>query len=137
MSLGFFFSIRRRHTMCALGTGVQTCSLPIYGRCGLALQAVASKGWTSISGPWMPGRRRIVEPDQAAFWHERYAPKDPLYKTMPNASVAGDAEDRKSVVKGKSVSVRVDLGGRRILNTHSHTPTCQTNPTPITHIPKP
>src|SRR3546814_12892190 len=26
------------------------------------------------------------------------------------------AEDRKSVVEGKSVSVRVDLGGRRIMN---------------------
>src|SRR3546814_3323380 len=25
----FFFSSRRRHTMCALGTGVQTCALPI------------------------------------------------------------------------------------------------------------
>src|SRR3546814_14049673 len=26
----FFFSSRRRHTMCALVTGVQTCALPIY-----------------------------------------------------------------------------------------------------------
>src|SRR3546814_4834780 len=25
----FFFSSRRRHTSCALGTGVQTCALPI------------------------------------------------------------------------------------------------------------
>src|SRR3546814_4335479 len=25
----FFFSCRRRHTSCALGTGVQTCALPI------------------------------------------------------------------------------------------------------------
>src|SRR3546814_19252255 len=28
----FFFSSRRRHTRCALVTGVQTCALPIYGR---------------------------------------------------------------------------------------------------------
>src|SRR3546814_12478322 len=27
----FFFSSRRRHTGCALVTGVQTCALPIYG----------------------------------------------------------------------------------------------------------
>src|SRR3546814_2927532 len=27
----FFFSSRRRHTICALLTGVQTCALPIYG----------------------------------------------------------------------------------------------------------
>src|SRR3546814_12034189 len=35
-----------------------------------------------------------------------------------HAKQAGDdAADRKSVVEGKSVSVRVDLGGRRIINT--------------------
>src|SRR3546814_7450266 len=28
----FFFSSRRRHTRCALVTGVQTCALPIYNR---------------------------------------------------------------------------------------------------------
>src|SRR3546814_17164291 len=31
------------------------------------------------------------------------------------------AEDRKSVVKGKSVSVRVDLGGRRIIKKKKRT----------------
>src|SRR3546814_8774168 len=30
--LFFFFSSRRRHTICALVTGVQTCALPIYLR---------------------------------------------------------------------------------------------------------
>src|SRR3546814_1383973 len=29
----FFFSSRRRHTRCALVTGVQTCALPISGGC--------------------------------------------------------------------------------------------------------
>src|SRR3546814_6448173 len=29
MCIWFFFSIRRRHTRCALVTGVQTCALPI------------------------------------------------------------------------------------------------------------
>src|SRR3546814_9162101 len=28
-AVAFFFSSRRRHTMCALVTGVQTCALPI------------------------------------------------------------------------------------------------------------
>src|SRR3546814_3636603 len=31
MSSCYFFSSRRRHTRCALVTGVQTCALPIYG----------------------------------------------------------------------------------------------------------
>src|SRR3546814_20520298 len=30
--LCFFFSSRRRHTRCALVTGVQTCALPIFGQ---------------------------------------------------------------------------------------------------------
>src|SRR3546814_3492030 len=30
--LCFFFSSRRRHTRCALVTGVQTCALPIWRR---------------------------------------------------------------------------------------------------------
>src|SRR3546814_7191763 len=34
MILFFFFSSRRRHTICALVTGVQTCALPIL-RAGL------------------------------------------------------------------------------------------------------
>src|SRR3546814_19025717 len=32
----FFFSSRRRHTRCALVTGVQTCALPIYAQ-GMAI----------------------------------------------------------------------------------------------------
>src|SRR3546814_8487574 len=30
VTIYFFFSSRRRHTSCALVTGVQTCALPIY-----------------------------------------------------------------------------------------------------------
>src|SRR3546814_13417919 len=33
----FFFSSRRRHTSCALVTGVQTCALPISPRAGAVL----------------------------------------------------------------------------------------------------
>src|SRR3546814_10125117 len=44
MCVGFFFSSRRRHTSCALVTGVQTCALPIcslHARQRLAIDAVA------------------------------------------------------------------------------------------------
>src|SRR3546814_14979148 len=34
MFMLFFFSSRRRHTRCALVTGVQTCDLPIYPQYG-------------------------------------------------------------------------------------------------------
>src|SRR3546814_2286398 len=40
VDLFFFFSSRRRHTRCALVTGVQTCALPIWrGRSTRAAQA--------------------------------------------------------------------------------------------------
>src|SRR3546814_8074397 len=38
--VGFFFSSRRRHTRCALVTGVQTCALPIC------------HGWPLSSDSW-------------------------------------------------------------------------------------
>src|SRR3546814_5081572 len=41
--VSFFFSSRRRHTICALVTGVQTCALPIY----LAALGVEHKVFTS------------------------------------------------------------------------------------------
>src|SRR3546814_1463609 len=34
----FFFSSRRRHTRCALVTGVQTCALPIYNASAVSRQ---------------------------------------------------------------------------------------------------
>src|SRR3546814_13452616 len=37
----FFFSSRRRHTRCALVTGVQTCALPILGR---SVRTLATQG---------------------------------------------------------------------------------------------
>src|SRR3546814_8214763 len=43
-----FFAMRRRHTRCALVTGVQTCALPI------SLTAVAAA--ESISAGWRRGR---------------------------------------------------------------------------------
>src|SRR3546814_6915716 len=43
----FFFASRRRHTRCALVTGVQTCALPIYN--GTVLGDAEVQGLTSAS----------------------------------------------------------------------------------------
>src|SRR3546814_5054058 len=44
LMLLFFFSSRRRHTRCALVTGVQTCALPICGaRCRTARARARAK----------------------------------------------------------------------------------------------
>src|SRR3546814_16275793 len=85
MSL-FFLSSRRRHTRCALVTGVQTCALPIY----------------------------VVEGD--VTFHEQVVDAQVhLVRVEPQAHREGALRDRKRVVSGKSVSVRVDLGGRRVI----------------------
>src|SRR3546814_20198196 len=55
--LCIFFSSRRRHTKCALGTGVQTCALPILCR---RVHSVAPCRWTAPdnrAGPSIPLRR--------------------------------------------------------------------------------
>src|SRR3546814_1859117 len=67
--VSFFFSSRRRHTRCALVTGVQTCALPICIVYGLiALLALA--------GTWAHNvaylSRGFVGAN-VAFWHDTLA----------------------------------------------------------------
>src|SRR3546814_10527407 len=50
MILSFFFSSRRRHTRCALVTGVQTCALPIYLLDQLAGVVVVAAGVGAVGG---------------------------------------------------------------------------------------
>src|SRR3546814_8915737 len=48
----FFFASRRRHTRCALVTGVQTCALPIFVVTGMA-------GITAIGSDWEQVERSL------------------------------------------------------------------------------
>src|SRR3546814_2330738 len=57
----FFFSSRRRHTRCALVTGVQTCALPIF--LAIALLAGRYLGWV-----WMDPMMGIVGAVVIARW---------------------------------------------------------------------
>src|SRR3546814_1844183 len=49
----FFFSSRRRHTRCALVTGVQTCALPIYIPDDLMRACAVRGGVVGITGVGM------------------------------------------------------------------------------------
>src|SRR3546814_17131248 len=96
----FFFESRRRHTRCALVTGVQTCALPIW------------LAWSA--------RRPVFARTSLSMLRPAHAPaaarprlREPRLRTVPDR--CGTAQDRKSVVVGKSVSGRVELGGRRII----------------------
>src|SRR3546814_10598964 len=64
----FFFSSRRRHTMCALVTGVQTCALPIYifVREGDGISTLVVEGdWTAISIAGLSGH--VLSPSNLSF----------------------------------------------------------------------
>src|SRR3546814_9826325 len=55
----FFFSSRRRHTRCALVTGVQTCALPI---CGIGRGTAERAPWIGPdAGLEEEGAREIVD----------------------------------------------------------------------------
>src|SRR3546814_6367155 len=77
--LFFFFSSRRRHTRCALVTGVQTCALPIFGEKGVLLQ--------------------VTRPDAfGAFVSDRAKLRQILWRLLENAAKFTESGDRKSVV---------------------------------------
>src|SRR3546814_15526691 len=119
------FSSRRRHTRCALVTGVQTCALPIWHafvheiRDGKIVQTREYHDprhvWT-VLGRWAPWGATPVPPRS----RPRRSNLQSIATTIQYETSAGpDLEryrDRKSVVEGKRVSVRVDLGGRRNIN---------------------
>src|SRR3546814_19949601 len=109
----FFFSSRRRHTRCALVTGVQTCALPI-SRLKATACSVCPDGKLNSSSGAIHARMRTSAANGRGRRVQRLIA---LYSSSATAPVAArcSAADRKSVVEGKSGSVRVDLGGRRII----------------------
>src|SRR3546814_12854336 len=106
----FVFSSRRRHTRCALGSAVQTCALPIYAD----LDRVVI-----VMGKPLFGRvRRVVAGEDDEDRPDAEREND---ETMDSERIAGGRRKerqptkgaRTTVVEGKSVAVRVDVGGRR------------------------
>src|SRR3546814_2691836 len=51
MFVFFFFSSRRRHTRCALVTGVQTCALPISERSKATFSTPAALAFSAMARP--------------------------------------------------------------------------------------
>src|SRR3546814_16944393 len=121
--LFFFFSSRRRHTRCALVTGVQTCALPIFWATG------GAGGIEDIGKRLLAGRGRAVadRPQQHQLLAEllRNSEGGATRKGLPAVDstkrfsarrVDNDGSDRavrgndwKSVVWGRCVSVLFDL----------------------------
>src|SRR3546814_14157383 len=104
-----FISSRRRHTRCALVTGVQTCALPILPLVDSGAYIVQP---VPAPLPVPPGTN--VEPSSR---RKAGTSSQKLMLLMRGNAISGAPImiDRKSVVEGKRVSVRVDLGGRSII----------------------
>src|SRR3546814_20906562 len=106
----YFFSSRRLHTRCALVIVVQTCALPISSDVFLD-----SALFVATPLP-PPDTRSAFRPPHEGAVRFKAAPTafpNPARGTGYNrGSICSDGE-RKRVVQGKSVSVRVDLGGWR------------------------
>src|SRR3546814_4828407 len=92
--LYFFFSSRRRHTRCALVTGVQTCALPIYGTA-----ATASAGRR-------PGHRFCKEskvlariPTSASVGTDRAGPL--LYLADSRQIMKAERSDQRALIRAK------------------------------------
>src|SRR3546814_15851474 len=62
-----------------------------------------------------------LEPRRKADFAALGRRRNPRGERRKIGTANGDAGDRKSVVSGKRGSVRVDLGGRRIINTKQTT----------------
>src|SRR3546814_9549647 len=75
-SCGFFFSSIRRHTRCALVTGVQTCALPIYrgrrGGRGLVSRDRVGEGGRQSAAPADLLSRCLSQRQRRRFSHHRH-----------------------------------------------------------------
>src|SRR3546814_11798526 len=103
----FFFSSRRRHTRCALVTGVQTCALPIS-------EAYKERDDGSVE---IHQQILVARPTQRAIVLGKQGSRIKEIGAKARAELAAllghpRSEERRV---GKAGSVRVDLGGRRII----------------------
>src|SRR3546814_15526794 len=110
---------RRRQTRCALVTGVQTCALPIC-----SVLAVALTIHLVMDKP--PLRVRALGQFLAPRYGGHTGSRDLQQSHLPHQPdegvvLVGGSGDRKRVVWGKCVSVRVDLGGGRIIKKRNET----------------
>src|SRR3546814_11310680 len=129
----FFFSSRRRHTRCALVTGVQTCALPISSDASESLRSNFEAGGRAVADAESSGA-----PDSAA--------------ASESSSVTATPPDwEKSLQRSQRVSHAVQTtahavrsgdahGGGSSVNLSEGEKGCSRDPTPITakaQSPKP
>src|SRR3546814_10124908 len=132
--LFFFFSSRRRHTRCALVTGVQTCALPIYEQdAARIIAARADEPFASIEELWrradvgMGAFNRLAEAD-AFRVAMRLARRDALWaiKALRDEQLplfaAADARENGFVheIVEQPVRLKPMQEGREVVEDYGH-----------------
>src|SRR3546814_4709680 len=90
----FFFSSRRRHTRCALVTGVQTCALPIF-----SLNTFRNEVPDSLDAQMINDTKAVFE--RGEKMQLTYSVRNALdvgYRAIDTAQIYENEADRKSVV---------------------------------------
>src|SRR3546814_7064828 len=96
----FFFSSRRRHTRCALVTGVQTCALPIYENPDEAAKLIAPEYDLDVAVTQEILHNLIDSTADAGvpYWGEGELVYEPMDNMIQAQKDVGAISDRKSVV---------------------------------------
>src|SRR3546814_11145957 len=125
LSVCFFVASRRRHRRCSLVTGVQTCALPISLRRVASDKRSASRPEPSGSrarpsalpgSRFLQGQGKLADNgDRRLRQRQHAAGHRAEEQALEGGLAARPHQDRKSRGSGKSVSVRVGLGGRRYI----------------------
>src|SRR3546814_13172116 len=118
----FFFSSRRRHTRCALVTGVQTCALPIFTALNsrftyipVGFEGRSAVGNTALGSALLANAgQQNTEPGPGATEGLVFGDRFPLSIGNERQTLSL-SPDRTSVGEGKRGSVSVDLGGGRTI----------------------
>src|SRR3546814_17449090 len=131
----FFFSSRRRHTRCALVTGVQTCALPISACFRMAARLGLHEGICNHFSAMLPGYDDLFLVNAYGYTFSEVTASNLLVCDFDGNVVAGDGAPaatafyihgrlhqarpparvvRQRVGSGKSLVVRVDSVGPRL-----------------------
>src|SRR3546814_10432451 len=95
VSCVFFFSSRRRHTRCALVTGVQTCALPIY-----RLLSQPGRWWNGAHSYSGSAANLRLEPVAGGCFCEALPGEEGRVGSVEHARVIHAAPDRQLRLSG-------------------------------------
>src|SRR3546814_647 len=106
----FFFSSRRRHTRCALVTGVQTCALPILGLSRLLLLSTPQQVELAERASALLGAEAVAQFNQATM-HTPVDVTESAMEIVTTQQIDGIVSlgGGSTIGLGKAIALRTDL----------------------------